>query len=220
MEMKASEKKSSEKVVMLKEAAILFAITLFAGLLLGVVYEVTKAPILKEQERKVQQACLAVFPEAADAGLSFAVQDVAPSEALVTALEEKGVCIGTVFAASTAQSGEDAPYGYVIESTTKRGYGGNIVLYVGVTKDLKVSGVSILSISETAGLGMEAPKVLVPQFAGKPAETFTYTKTGSKSESEVDAISGATITTSAVVEAVNGAVLTAQELLQGGGMNE
>jgi electron transport complex protein RnfG len=45
--------------------------------------------------------------------------------------------------------------------------------------------------------------VLVPQFTDKNVESFTYTKTGSTSDSEIDAISGATITTKAVVNGVN-----------------
>ena len=62
---------------------------------------------------------------------------------------------------------------------------------------------SILSISETAGLGMRAEEVLVPQFAGKKADGFVYTKSGASADNEIDAISSATITTSAVVDGVN-----------------
>ena len=46
---------------MLKEAGILFAITLIAGLLLGFVYELTKEPIRLQEEKAVQEACQAVF---------------------------------------------------------------------------------------------------------------------------------------------------------------
>jgi electron transport complex protein RnfG len=74
---------------------------------------------------------------------------------------------------------------------------------MGVTLDGTLNGISLLSISETAGLGMRAGDVLVPQFTDKNVESFTYTKTGSTSDSEIDAISGATITTKAVVNGVN-----------------
>jgi len=92
-----------------------------------------------------------------------------------------------------------------------------------IRSDGTVNGVSILDISETAGLGMEAPNVLVPQFAGKKVESFVYTKTGAKPDSnEVDAISSATITTKAVTNAVNGGIKAGLELLGqwGGGINE
>jgi electron transport complex protein RnfG len=93
--------------------------------------------------------------------------------------------------------------GYVITVTDHNGYGGDIQFSMGVTLDGTLNGISLLSISETAGLGMRAGDVLVPQFTDKNVETFTYTKTGSTSDSEIDAISGATITTKAVVNGVN-----------------
>lgn len=211
------ENKVDNVTVMLKEAAILFAITLVSGLLLGFVYELTKEPIRIQQEKAVQEACMAVFPGAEELGIAFEQLNYTPNEAMVVALATNGVEVGAVYQATDASG---AFYGYVVESTSSEGYGGDIVLYVGVKADGFVSGVSILEISETAGLGMEAPKVLVPQFAGKQVESFTYTKTGSHSESEVDAISGATITTEAVVNAVNGGIKIAQSLMEGGGANE
>ena len=50
---------------------------------------------------------------------------------------------------------------------------------------------------------MRADEVLKPQFAKRAADQFRYTKTGAQSDSEIDAISGATITTNAVTNAVN-----------------
>ena len=49
-----------------------------------------------------------------------------------------------------------------------------------------------------------------------PATIFTYTKSGSTADNEIDAISGATITTKAVIGAVNGAVRVVTEELKGG----
>lgn len=210
-------KKQSDVSVMLKEAAILFVITLVSGLLLGFVYEVTKEPIRVQQEKAVQAACMEVFPGAEELGLTFEQIKYTPDEALTAELAANGVTVGTVF---KAMDGTGAFYGYVVQSTSSEGYAGDIGLYVGVKADATVSGVSILEIGETAGLGMEAPKVLVPQFADKQVDSFTYTKTGSRSESEVDAISGATITTKAVVNAVNGGIATAESLMEGGGANE
>lgn len=210
-------KENSDVTVMLKEAAILFVITLVSGLLLGFVYELTKEPIRIQQEKAVQEACMAVFPGAEESGITFEQLEYIPDAGVATKLATTKVTVGSVFKATDANG---AFYGYVVESTSSEGYAGNIVLYVGVKADATVSGVSIMEIGETPGLGMEAPKVLVPQFSDKQVENFTYTKTGSRSESEVDAISGATITTEAVVNAVNGGIMTAKSLMEGGGVNE
>lgn len=210
-------RKDSQTAVMLKEAGILFVITLLAGIMLGFVHELTKEPIRIQKEKAVQEACMAVLPGPGGQSMEFAEVPYQPDEALVGRLEENGVKIGTVYQASLP---DGSLGGYVVESTSTQGYGGSIVLYVGVDAEGTVGGVSILEISETAGLGMEAPNVLTPQFAGKQATQFNYTKSGSRSDSEVDAISGATITTKAVTNAVNGGITVAQNLLQGGGSNE
>lgn len=211
-------KSKGDVSTMLKEAGILFCITLIAGLLLGFVYELTKEPRRIQQEKAIQEACIAVFPDAKEQGIELQFEDIGyvPDETLAAELAENKVRIGTVFAAYN----NDTLYGYVVESVSTKGYGGNIVLYVGVGTDGTVNGVSITEISETAGLGMEAPKVLTPQFAGKKVESFVYTKNGAAAENEVDAISSATITTRAVTNAVNGGLKVAQGLLKGGAVNE
>ena len=48
----------------IKDACILFAITLVAGVLLGIVYDVTKAPIANQSEKAKQEAYRAVLPDA------------------------------------------------------------------------------------------------------------------------------------------------------------
>ena len=195
-------KNKNDVQAMLKEAGILFAITLIAGLLLGFVYELTKGPIRLQEEKAVQEACQAVFTDAGH------FEELDPYT---------GITIGTVYEAQDA-SGEKL--GYVIQTTSSEGYGGNIVLYVGIRLDGTVNDISILSISETPGLGMKAGDVLVPQFHQKNVKSFTYTKTGSTSDSEIDAISGATITTRAVTNAVNGSLLAFHDYVQGGAGNE
>ena len=211
-------KNKSDVSTMLKEAGILFCITLIAGLLLGFVYELTKEPRRIQQEKAIQEACIAVFPDAEEQGIELRFEDTGyvPDETLAAELAENKVRIGTVFAAYN----NNTLYGYVVESVSAKGYGGDIVLYVGVGTDGIVNGVSITEISETAGLGMEAPNVLIPQFAGKKVESFVYTKSGAAAENEVDVISGATITTRAVTNAVNGGLKVALGLLKGGAVNE
>lgn len=211
-------KNKSDVSTMLKEAGILFCITLIAGLLLGFVYELTKEPRRIQQEKAIQEACIAVFPDAGKQGIELQFEDIGyvQDETLTAELAESNVRIGTVFAAYN----NGTLYGYVVESVSTKGYGGDIVLYVGVGTDGTVNGVSITEISETAGLGMKAPNVLTPQFAGKKVESFVFTKSGATAENEVDAISSATITTRAVTNAVNGGLKVALGLLKGGAVNE
>lgn len=206
-------KNNSDIKVMLKEAGILFVITLIAGLVLGFVYDLTKEPIRIQQEKAIQEACAKVFSEAS----SFEETGYTPSEELEAEIGETGVKTGTVY---EAQGAGGEALGYVIETTSSEGYGGNIVLYVGITLDGMVNDVSILTIAETPGLGMKAEDELVPQFHQKAAGIFTVTKTGSISDSEIDAISGATVTSEAFTNAVNGAIKIYENLVQGGGSNE
>lgn len=194
----------------IKEAGILFAITLIAGIVLGFVYELTKEPIRQQKELAIQKACQEVFEDADH----FQSTDYGPSAALQEELAGEGVRIGTVYEACLA---DGSLAGYVVESTSSEGCGGNITLYVGVTLAGHLNGISILEISETPGLGMNADKVLVPQFADKDVASFTYTKSGSTSDSEIDAISGATFTTAAVTGAVNGALRLVDGELNGSG---
>ena len=201
-------KNKNDIQAMLKEAGILFAITLIAGLLLGFVYELTKEPIRQQEEKAVQEACQAVF---ADAEHFEELDAYTPSADTAQKLAD------TVY---EAQDASGTQLGYVIQTTTSEGYGGNIVLYVGIRLDGTVNDISILSISETPGLGMKAGDVLVPQFHNKNVKSFAYTKTGSTSDSEIDAISGATITTKAVTNAVNGSLLAFNDYVQGGAGNE
>ena len=96
--------------------------------------------------------------------------------------------------------------GYVITTTDKEGYGGDIQITVGITADGTVNGVSILTINETAGLGMRAKEpAFYEQYQGKQTERFVVSKDGGAGE-PIDALSGATITSRAVTGAVNAAL--------------
>lgn len=94
--------------------------------------------------------------------------------------------------------------GYVFKTSAK-GYGGDIDLMVGIDTSGKVTGVSILSISETAGLGMNAKNdSFINQYIGKSG-TIGVSKNGA-SDTEIQALTGATITSKAVTSAVNTAL--------------
>ena len=203
---------NTERKAMIKDALILFVITLAAGFLLGFVYDVTKEPIAQQKAKAKAEACKNVFTEA-DTFEPVMSEDGA-TEYFVAGLDSQ-VDIDEVM---LALDSSDRLLGYVITVTAHGGYGGDIQFSMGVTLDGTLNGISLLSISETAGLGMKAGDVLVPQFADKKVEQFTYTKSGSTKDSEIDAISGATITTKAIVNGVNGGLTFFNSVLAGGGV--
>ena len=199
---------------MMKKSGIMVAITLIAGLLLGIVYQVTKEPITVQEAKAKQEACQEVF---ADAASFDAVEVVTVDE---SDWNNAGYGQESIDEVMMAKDSAGNTLGYVVTVTTKEGYGGDIRFTVGVRMDGTVNGISILSISETAGLGMQAEAVLKPQFADKNVEKFEYTKSGATSENQVDAISGATITTNAVTNGVNAGLYYFQTQLKGGSENE
>jgi len=107
-----------------------------------------------------------------------------------------------------ALDGDKNVVGYVITVTDKEGYGGNIQFTIGIQSDGTINGVSFLSIEETAGVGMKAKEnKFKSQFEGRKVDSFEYTKNGATADNQIDAISGATITTNAVTNGVNTGIL-------------
>ncbi len=91
--------------------------------------------------------------------------------------------------------------GYVFNVTVKS-YGGDLTCMVGISAEEKVTGVEITAISDTPGLGMKATaKDWLDQFIGK--ESGITVNKNSSSDTEIQAITSATITSQAVTNAVN-----------------
>ena len=193
----------------IKNTLILAAITVVSGLVLGAAYEVTKGPIAQTQAKQKQEACQAVYPEAD----SFEAMDV-DQKAAKEAIKKMGTNATVEEVYSAVMDGSEAAY--VITVTDKDGYGGDIQITVGIMSDGTVNGISFLSISETAGLGMKAKDdpSWGKQFAGKKADAFSVVKDGSGSgdDAKIDAISGATITSKAVTGAMNSCLAYFQSL--------
>lgn len=188
------------KNTIIKDTMILTLITLIAGGVLGLVYEITKDPIAKQQELAKQEAYKAVFEDAD----TFEVCVEAEDTDLAAYLAGEGFEAQTVNEIMEAKDASGETLGYAINLTTSEGYGGDITFSMGVQADGTLNGISILTISETAGLGMNATKdEFKGQFKEKQAEAFTVTKTGAAKENEINAISGATITSNAVTQGVN-----------------
>lgn len=198
-----------------KNTLILTAITVVSGLLLGVVYDITKEPIAQAQENTKQEAYRTVLSDASEFETVEFDADTAAS-----LLSENGYTsdVITEIAEGTDASGETV--GYVISVQSSEAYDGSLSLSVGIASDGTVKGIEMLEISETAGLGMKADEAeFKDQFKDKNVQKFTYTKTGEDGDDKIDAISGATITTNAVTNAVDSALVYFQNEL-GGGVNE
>ena len=204
---------------LVKDALVLTCITVIAGFALGLVYEITKAPIAKAQEEALQNAYQTVFADAK----SFSDLDGFDSAAATDLVQKAGYKDDTIDNCVTALDGSGNVLGYVITVTSSAGYGGKITFSMGVTNDGVINGYSITSIAETAGLGMKARDTgngtFSSQFINRQAEIFTVTKNGASSSSEIDAISAATITSKAVTNGVNAGVTYFNSLV-GGAANE
>jgi len=99
--------------------------------------------------------------------------------------------------------GDDA-IGFEVEM---KGYSKGLVLIVGINKDGTLLGYEVAESSETPGLGTQvADADYKSQFAGKTAETLVVVKGKASADNEIVAISGATISSKAVVEGVNLAI--------------
>lgn len=189
----------------MKDAVILFAITLISGFLLGGVYQLTKKPIEIATIKANNKAYKAVFNEAEtfdpDDSLTAAVE--ACNTALAT-MNYGNVAVDTVLKANDANKNQ---LGYVIVSHSNDSYGGEVKISVGMKEDGTVTGIEFLTISDTPGLGLKAKEPdFKNQYTGKNAEALTVKKGGGAGETEINAISGATITSSAVTNAVNAAL--------------
>ena len=198
---------------LVKDALILTAITLIAGTALGIVYEITKEPIAKAQEAATQAAYLEVFSDAE----TFEDFEGFDSDSASEVVHNAGFT-DDVLNCVVAKDSSGNDLGYVITMQSHAGYGGDITFSMGVRSDGTMNGYSITDISETAGLGMKAKEEkFMSQFDGIAAGIYEVVKGSKSADSEIEAISGATITSRAMTNAVN-AGFTYFESITGGAL--
>lgn len=179
----------------------LLVITVFAGAILGLVNAVTKEPIAQQKRAQANEARFAAFPEAADfAGTGGAIPEkYAIIKDVYTALDADGNAIGITAAVVT------------------KGFNPGLNLMVGVGADGVIKGVVVNAHAETPGLGDKAATPgFQSQFTGKPADQpLTVVKTQPSRDSDIQAITSATITTTGVTDAVNTVIAYYQETAGG-----
>ncbi len=182
----------------LRLTVVLFLITAVVAGLLGLVNYVTKDKIAQINQEKTSAAMNAVLP----------ADSYTPVEQLPVDAPE------TVAAAYTASTGGSLT-GYVVE-VKPTGFGGEIDIMVGVDTAGAVTGISIVSHSETASLGAVAAEnnakgeSFRQQFVGSSG-TLAVSKDGGT----IDALTGATVTSRAVTGGVNDALACAAQMTEG-----
>ena len=200
-----SEKK--QKGTLLHDALILFAITLVAATLLGFVYEITKEPIAKAQAKAKAEAYARVFPGLVSTDDTMNAQLDVCQKMLDEDEELAGTRIDELL---TALDADGNSLGWVMTITGTGGYGGEITIALGIAQEfgsgrkVHLTGVEFLSISETAGLGMKAKdEEFKGQFRDAYVNRYSFAKKNISGDTEIDAISSATVTTAAVTRMVD-----------------
>ena len=192
----------STKSTLVRDTVILFAITLIAGLLLGLVYEVT-APVIAERRLQAKMDAYKVVYQSANEFIEDEALTKKANNAAETILAKVGYDAITIDEALIAVDASGDKIGYVLSVSTQKGYKGNITLTLGYSLDGTITGMEFLDINETAGLGSKAKEPSFKgQFVDKKVDKFTLSKNATNVD-EVDALSGATITSRAVLDAVN-----------------
>ncbi len=184
----------------IRVGAILFIITAVLAALLAFVNGKT-APIIAQNELEKEKIALqAVMPDAAEF-----------READISAMSEGAEKINKAYVA--LDNNEKAVGACVITETS--GYDVGIQTVTGVSTDLEVTGVEIIAMKETPGLGAKASEeAFRSQYIGKSGE-IGVSKSGA-SDTEIQAISGATKTSNGVTEGINMALKAAEFLIGGG----
>ncbi|SCI30402.1 RnfABCDGE type electron transport complex subunit G [Intestinibacter bartlettii] len=179
---------------MFKLGLNLLIISAVAALLLALTNSVTASTIAQRNEQANAEARKLVLESAQD---FEQVKDVKTDNS-------KGVKVSEIYEAKDA-SGNTV--GYTLK-VLPSGYGGTIELMVGIDSAKgQVSGINVVSNSETAGLGAKSTDPeFSDQYKGKPLEELSVLKNGTPGDTEIKAISGATITSTAVTNGVDAAI--------------
>ena len=189
-----------------KPVIALTIIAILAGLALSGVFFVTKDTIEAQELAKETEAYKAVCTGADSFAVAENAQDTLKS------MEGQTTRVNKAYVAKDA---EGNTVGYALNVTSK-GFGGDVSLALGLTADGKITGISFTELNETAGLGMKAAEpAFRDQFAGKSGK-LTLVKGDASGEQEISAITGASVTSNAVISAVNAGLDLYETVLKGG----
>ncbi len=190
----------------LKTGAVLFAITALSAALLSFVNAKTAPRIEQNSVIAENNSMRAVLPEAAD----FKAAEI--TEEMMAEADKIGGDVEKVYTASDA-SGKTIGVCVITDTT---GYDIGIETVTGIGLDGRITGVEIMSMNETPGLGANASK---PEFTGQYTgkSGFIEVSKAGADDTHIEAISGATKTSKGVTNGVNIALGIAKIMLNGGG---
>ncbi len=179
----------------IKLGLVLLLVTAVAGGVLAGVNSLT-APVIAERENQEKFASLLEIFTDANEFIEFEGSDLAniqssyPSVVSITELKDEG-----------------ADLGYAITTRTG-GYAGDVTTLVGINTDGTIAGIKVLVMTETAGLGSRIvdDPAFAASFAGKGAGGSVTPAGAGAGDNEVMMLSGATVSTNAVVKGVNDAL--------------
>ena len=202
-----TRKTSKEPFRIPKPVIALTLIAALAGLALSGVHSVTKGPIEEQQIQKERAAYKEVCPDAE----TFESSEKADQE--IQAMAGETTRVNQAFVAKDA---DDNIVGYVLNVSSK-GFGGNVALAMGLTPEGEIIRMTFTEMNETDGYGKNAVKDpnYLAQFAGKSGQ-LTASKDTPLAENEVTYVTSATITTNAVMQAVNTGMNFYETVLKGG----
>lgn len=188
---------------MIKPSLSLFIICLITAFCLAFVNSITKDTIAERAEKDAEEQRRLVMSEAD----TFEKLD---------GWEEKDQSGLVKEAYAAYRAGNLA--GYVFNAAPK-GFGGEIAVTVGINVNSRITGVKIGSNSETPGLGSKtADDGFTAQFTDSDInKDFVVVKRPPSAENDIQAVSGATVSSSAVTNAVSASAELGSKLLQDGG---
>ena len=174
---------------MLKITLSLVAIFIAAGLIMGITYKYTSPIKFKAEKKEKEEALKEMAPDATD--------PITPSG--------KWTVHNKNFEYYEAKTG-GKPVAF-IASTAGKGYSSFIQMLVSLSPDLKIRDLKVLGMNETPGLGDQVlEKNFLDQFKGKALSQIVLIK--GETKDNIQAISGATISSRGVTNGVKDAVQT------------
>lgn len=176
-------KTQNTALYILRLAVTLLIITALAAAALAGINMITKDKISENKLLKTQAALAEVLPGAVD----------------MSVVDNGSGIVQAVYAPAAASPVQ----GYAVQVTPTSGFAGGITMMVGIDAEGRVCGISIVTHAETPGLGAVADAATP---AGEAFRDSFVGLSGKLTVNDIDAISGATITSKAVIDGVNAAL--------------
>ena len=188
----------------LKVAGTLTVISLVVAALLGLVNSITKDKIAEIDAENTRIAMSAVAPEGSEFGDKMEVTD----DMVAAAAKQSGKILELY---PVTNGGAEAGY---VAKVSASGSQGTITMMVGIDANKAITGISVVSHSETSGIGTKVVENK-PNAAGTPVLDQFIGMSGAGSlvvGSNITAVSGATVSTKGITMGANAALAAVEAL--------